>query len=124
MKGFRRPVAAAFAMSLCCWLAGGSTGSAQPAAPENKYNEQMLHLPPEQQAAKLADHLGVWCIGTQPFFMGMTKEGAAKGYAYWSVTCAGGQSYMIQITPAGQGAAIDCKSLKENGEGRECYKTF
>jgi hypothetical protein len=81
-------------------------------------------MSPQEQASKLADHLGVWCIGTNPFYMGITKSGRAQGYAYWSVTCAGGQSYMVQISPQGQGAAIDCKSLKEGGEGRECYKAF
>jgi len=105
----------------------GSTGAvAQTAAApsENHFNDELLGLPPQQRAAKLADHLGVWCIGTKPFFMGMTKDGAAKGYAYWSVTCAGGASYLIQITPEGQGAATDCRTLKQGGQGRECYKTF
>jgi hypothetical protein len=54
----------------------------------------------------------------------VTKTGKAKGYAYWSVTCAGANSYMIQISPEGQGAAVDCQMLKTQGEGRECYKTF
>jgi len=31
---------------------------------------------------------------------------------------------MIQIAPDGRGAAVDCKTLKANGEGRECYKAF
>jgi hypothetical protein len=105
-------------------LAGSTVGAAQVAGAENSYNDQLLRLPLQQRAAKLADHLGVWCIGTRPFFMGLTKDGAAKGYAYWSVTCAGGNSYMIQITPEGQGAAVDCRTLKEGGQGRECYKTF
>ena len=81
-------------------------------------------MPPADQAAKLAAHLGLGCIGIKPFFMGVTKTGQAKGYAYWSVTCAGANSYMIQISPNGQGAAVDCRMLKEQGEGRECYKTF
>jgi hypothetical protein len=84
----------------------------------------MQRLPPADQAAKLASHLGLGCIGIKPFFMGVTKTGQAKGYAYWSVTCAGANSYMIQISPNGQGAAVDCRMLKEQGEGRECYKTF
>jgi hypothetical protein len=124
MDRFKRSGALVFTVSLLCWLAGMTAGLAQSGSPENSYNEQLLHLSPQQQAAKLADHLGVWCIGTHPFYMGSTKEGAAKGYAYWNVTCAGGQSYMIQITPDGQGAAIDCKTLKDQGQGRECYKMF
>jgi hypothetical protein len=111
------------AVVVFCWAAGLTAVLAQAPA-ENRYNEELLHMSPQEQASKLADHLGVWCIGTRPFYMGMTKSGRAQGYAYWSVTCAGGQSYMVQITPQGQGAAIDCKSLKEAGEGRECYKAF
>jgi len=112
----------ALAAVLCYALAGLSAASAQPA--DNKYNDELLKLSPQEQAAKLAAHLGLWCIGTRPFLMGVTKAGPAKGYAYWSVECAGGQSYMIQISPNGQGAAVDCTTLKANGEGRECYKTF
>jgi hypothetical protein len=105
-------------------LAGSAIATAQPAAGDNSVNDQLLKLPPAEQAAKLADHLGVWCIGTRPFFMGVTKTGAAKGYAYWSLTCAGAKSYMIQLTPGGQGSALDCEILKQQGQGRECYKTF
>lgn len=123
MNRFGRSMAFVFAGALL-WLAGATAAPAQQAASDNTYNDQLRHLPLQQQAAKLADHLGVWCIGTRPFYMGSTKEGAAKGFAYWSVTCAGGQAYMVQIAPNGRGAAIDCKSLKEGGEGRECYKAF
>jgi len=105
--------------------AASTVGAAQVAAPENRFNDELMRLQPDEQAKRLADHLGVWCIGTKPFFMGITKTGKAKGYAYWSLTCAGTGSYMIQITPTGQGsAAIDCQMLKQQGEGRECYKAF
>jgi hypothetical protein len=117
----------AFAAAIFCCLLVTAVCMAQTAPPapgQNRANDELLRLPPQERAAKLADHLGVWCIGTNPFFMGMTKEGRAKGYAYWSVTCAGGASYMIQITPGGRGAAVDCRTLKQGGEGRECYKTF
>ena len=124
MSRFGRSGLAMLGGALLCWLAGGTAGHTQSDAADNKISEQLLHMSPQEQASKLADHLGVWCIGTRPFYMGMTKTGAAKGYAYWNVTCAGGQSYMIQLSPNGQGAAIDCKTLKEQGEGRECYKSF
>ena len=81
-------------------------------------------MKPEARAAKLAGFVGPTCIGTDPFLMGVTKSGRAKGYAYWSLKCAGAQSYMIQLTPAGMAAAVDCQTLKQNGEGRECFKTF
>jgi hypothetical protein len=126
----------AFAVAIFCCLLATAVCRAQTAPPlqaappvqtapdQNRFSDELQRLPPPERAAKLADHLGVWCIGTKPFFMGETKAGPAKGYAYWSVTCAGGAAYMIQITPNGQGAAIDCRTLKQGGEGRECYKTF
>jgi hypothetical protein len=114
------PLGAVFAAALC-GLAGPPVAAQTPG---NKYNDELLKLSPQEQAAKLAEHLGLWCIGTRPFLMGVTKTGPAKGYAYWSVECAGEKSYMIQISPDGRGAAIDCATLKANGEGRECYKTF
>jgi len=116
------PITTALAAALCYILAGVPVAVAQ--TTDNQYNDELLKLSPPEQAAKLAAHLGLWCIGTRPFLMGVTKTGPAKGYAYWNVECAGGQSYMIQIAPDGRGAAVDCRTLKENGEGRECYKAF
>jgi hypothetical protein len=122
------------AVALCC-LAASRFGAAQvipktaagdpkAAASGNPYNDELLRMTPEARAAKLASFLGAACIGTNPFLMGVTKEGRAKGYAYWSVQCAGDKAYMIQLTPEGHGAAVDCQTLKEGGEGRECYKAF
>ncbi len=56
--------------------------------------------------------------------MGVTASGRAKGYAYWSVGCQNGQSYVIQIRPDKKGTALvqDCKILR--GTGRECFKQF
>jgi hypothetical protein len=116
------PTRTALAGAVCYALVGLSVAAAQTA--DNPYNDELLRLSPQEQAAKLAAHLDLSCIGTRPFLMGVTKTGPAKGYAYWSVECAGGQSFMIQITPDGLGAAVDCKTLKANGEGRECYKAF
>ena len=126
MKRRQKSAARALAAWLFYGLAGATPGLAQvaPAPSDNPFNDQMLKLSTEQRAAALANHLGMWCIGVKPFYMGMTKGGAAKGYAYWSITCAGAQSYMIQIAPDGKGAAVDCATLKQGGEGRECYKTF
>jgi hypothetical protein len=121
----RSGVLAVVAVVLCC-VAWSGRGRAQvaPPASQNPYNDELLRLTPDQRAAKLADHLGLWCVGVNPFYMGMTKQGAAKGYAYWSITCAGTASYMVQITPDGAGAALDCRQLRAQGQGRECYKTF
>jgi hypothetical protein len=114
----------AVVLALLSTVVGSTFATAQTPPSLNKYNDELLKLSPQEQASKLAAHLGLWCIGTRPFLMGVTKDGPAKGYAYWSIECAGGQSYMIQIAPDGRGAAVDCRTLKENGEGRECYKAF
>jgi hypothetical protein len=118
---------AAFAAAIICSAglpAGAQVKPAVQSPAANVYNEELLHMSPEARAAKLATFLGQTCIGTKPFLMGVTREGPAKGYAYWSVECAGSGSFMIQLAPDGEGAAIDCKTLKENGQGRECYKAF
>jgi hypothetical protein len=112
------------AAAILAWLSAATLGAAQTAPGENKFNADLLKLAPDARAAKLAQYLGDFCIGTKPFAMGITKDGPAKGYAYWSLECAGGKSYAIQIAPDGKGAAIECSELKSQGEGRECYKTF
>jgi len=124
--------AAALAAALLCNAAGpiGAAGpstkapAATAALPYNFYNEELLKLTPEERAAKLAAYLGFWCIGSKPFLMGVTKSGPSAGFAYWSLECVGTNSYAIQIAPDGKGDAIECKALKTNGGGRECYKTF
>ena len=105
-------------------VAPGSTASAPVAPSENVYNDQLMQLTPEQRAARLARFIGGTCIGSSPFLMGVTKAGKAKGYAYWSLQCAGDTTYMIQLAPDGEVAAMDCTTLKQNGGGRECYKKF
>ena len=140
----RRGVSRAVMLLTAAWLCGsmGIADAAQPGkapapAPpatsksqpdlepnSNPYNEELLRMTPEARAAKLAGFLGAACIGTRPFLMGVTKTGRAKGYAYWSLECAGDKSYMIQLSPDGAGAAIDCATLKAAGKGRECFKTF
>lgn len=110
--------------AMLCGVAGIPVGLAQTASGLNPYSDGLLDLAAPQRAAKLAAYVGFSCIGTKPFLMGVTKEGPAKGYAYWSLTCAGDNKYMIQITPDGEGASTECSTLKQGGEGRECYKKF
>jgi|HubBroStandDraft_6_1064221.scaffolds.fasta_scaffold1391974_1 hypothetical protein len=121
---FDRRRAARLAMAIFCCVGGAMVAEAQPATITNKYNDELLKMSPPDQAAKLASYLGFFCVGTKPFYMGVTKAGPSAGYAYWSLECAGALSYAIQIAPSGKGEALDCNELKANGEGRECYKTF
>lgn len=112
------------AAALVILAISAASGIAQTARTDNPYSDELSRMSPEERASKLASFLGLWCIGTKPFYMGITKQGRGKGFAYWSITCAGAQSYMIQLQPNGTGEALDCRVLKAQGQGRECYKTF
>jgi hypothetical protein len=101
-------------------LAGGLP--TQAAAVKNNYSEQLLRLSPQEQAARLANFVGFWCVGAHPFLMGVTQRGTAAGYAYWSLECAGGESYAIQLDPHGEGNVTECHALQ--GSGRECFRKF
>jgi hypothetical protein len=114
----------AVAAAILCGLGGPIAGAAESLTLDNTYNNDLLKLTPDERAAKLAEYLGFWCVGTKPFFMGVTKSGPSQGYAYWSLECAGAKSYAIQIAPSGKGDAIECSALKTSGEGRECFKAF
>jgi hypothetical protein len=120
----RAQACAVFVAVVLHTLGGQPAGAAQAVSLSNPFNDDLLKLSPEDRAAKLAAYLGFWCIGSKPFLMGVTQSGPAMGYAYWSLECAGANSYVIQISPNGKGAAMECRILKENGDGRECYKTF
>lgn len=122
-SGRRAAHSAALAAVLIYAFAGATTGAAQTGF-ENPYNDELLKMAPADAAAKLAKYMGFFCIGTKPFFMGLTKSGPSRGFAYWSLECAGAKSYAIQIAPGGKAVAIECDVLKKNGEGRDCYKSF
>jgi hypothetical protein len=97
---------------LTAMAAGGSGNSA---------NDSLLAMSPEEQAQMLTKGIKD-CVGESPFPMGVTKTGKAKGYAYWSVRCKDGRSFVVQITPKSRAMATDCKALE--GTGKECFKKF
>ena len=107
-------------------LAGTAAGVAQhPAKPVNPVNDKLLKLAPAERAATLARAVGHWCIGTETFLMGVvTAAGRGKGNAYWSLRCADGSTWAVQIDPLAELTAIDCDSFKANGAGKECFKKF
>ena len=102
----------------------GNAANATAEPSGNPYNDQLARLPPTALAARLARFVGPACIGSDPFLMGVTKRGRAKGYAYWSLRCAGEGAFLIQVTPSGDIGAMDCQTFKQSAEGRECYKAF
>ena len=95
-----------------------------PPASVNKAHERLLKLPPAERAAMLARAVGHWCIGTDAFPMGVVTSGAGEGNAYWSLRCADGTAWAVQIDPFAEVTAIDCASFKAAGNGKECFKKF
>ena len=103
----------------------GNTATAQRAAKlANPASDKLEKLAPAERAGVLARAVGNWCIGTEAFLMGIEKAGAAKGNAYWSLRCADGKAWAVQIDPLAEITAIDCDAFKEVGAGKECFKKF
>jgi hypothetical protein len=90
----------------------------------NPRNDRLLALPEPQVAEALGKSFRRGCVGVEAFPMGVTASGRAKGYAYWSVRCKNGKSYVVQIPPNTRIAPIvaDCAALQ--GTGHECFKKF
>jgi hypothetical protein len=80
------------------------------AAPANSAHELLLSKSAVEQAVMLGKAVGNGCIGTTPFFMGIAESGSA----FWSVLCANGHSYVVQVSPdaVGTAAALECSQLK------------
>jgi hypothetical protein len=106
-------------------LTGAALGAArQPEHGINKVHDKLLTLSPPERAATLARVVGHWCVGTEAFPMGIVTAGNGEGNAYWSLRCADGSAWAVQIDPLAQVTAIDCEVFKENGAGKECFKKF
>ena len=96
----------------------------RPAESLNHANDELEALPPNEQAARLAHAIGHWCIGTEAFQMGLERQGRARGNAYWSLRCADGTSWAVQVDPRAGVTAIDCASFDESALGKACFKKF
>jgi len=107
-------------------LVGGTAAAAVRHQPKsgNPAHDKLLSLPPPERAADLARAVGHWCIGTEAFPMGVVADGPGAGNAYWSLRCADGSEWAVQIDRAARVVAIDCAVFKENGAGKECFKKF
>jgi hypothetical protein len=90
----------------------------------NPANEELMKLPPPERAEKLARSISKWCIGTEAFPMGVVGAGPGRGNAYWSLRCADGTSWAIQIDPQAGVTAIGCDELAAAAPGKECFKNF
>jgi hypothetical protein len=111
-------LAAGIAVVGAAWMPAGAAGTGNPR------NERLLAMTETQQAATLSNSFRHGCVGVAAFPMGVTATGRAKGYAYWSVRCKNGKSYVVQIPPNVKAPVIvaECKVLQ--GTGRECFKKF
>src|SRR5215216_4251304 len=80
------------------------------AAVGNPGHELLLTKSAAEQAAMLGKAVGNGCIGTTPFFMGIAEDGSAL----WSILCASGSSYIVNVSPDtfGTAKALECARLK------------
>src|SRR6185437_1761758 len=121
---FRVGWCAALAISAAL-IAGGACGAArQRSGPGNPANDKLMQVSPAERAATLARAVGNWCIGTEAFPMGVITSGTGEGNAYWSLRCADGSAWAVQIDPLAEVTAIDCDTFKADGAGKECFKKF
>lgn len=114
----------ALALAIVCF-AGAAAGAAKhPAGSVNPANDKLLSMKPAARAAVLAKAVGHWCIGTEAFLMGVSTSGRGAGNAYWSLRCADGSAWAVQIDPLAEVTAIDCAVFNAQAAGKECFKKF
>jgi fructose-1,6-bisphosphatase/inositol monophosphatase family enzyme len=105
-------------------IAAGGAGAERKVAPDNPANAKLLKMAPAERTAELARVVGHWCIGAEAFPMGMTRSGRAAGFAYWSLRCADGSAWAVQIDPLGEVTAMDCAHFNAAAAPKECFKKF
>ena len=114
------------APSLAAMLAAGAAAAAprHAANSPNPANDRLEKLTPAARVDELARAVGHWCIGTEAFLMGVVASGTGAGNAYWSLKCADGSAWAIQIDPLEEFTAITCDEYKAASAGKECFKKF
>lgn len=87
----------------------------------NAAQDMLIAYTESEQAAFLGMAVGEGCVGTQAFFMGMDH----KNDAFWSLRCADGQSYGVEIHPDSTGSTqvLECSILKAVA-GTDCFTKF
>jgi hypothetical protein len=115
---------AALAISAVLVAGGADSAPKHPPKSINPANDDLVKLSPPDQAARLARAVGNWCIGTEAFLMGLVTSGRGEGNAYWSLRCADGTAWAVQVDPLAEVTAIDCASFKDASVGKECFKKF
>jgi hypothetical protein len=83
-------------------------------------NERILSLPPTQQTKVIASIVGKGCQGTSIFYMGQA-EGTNNDNALWSIKCANGKSYIVEIKAGGGTGFLEC-SVLDTVHGTPCFQ--
>ena len=105
-------------------IVGAGWSGLQAAGSGNLRNDRLLAAPEARRAQALGNSFHRGCVGVEAFPMGVTASGRAKGYAYWSVRCKNGKSYVVQIPPNVKSPMIVAECSVLNGTGKECFKKF
>ena len=93
------------------------------AAAQNRANDYLLSVGETVRATALARAIGEGCVGVKPFYMGIGKTGINENKAFWSLLCADGRSFSVQVNPDGNGTVLTCGALEAMGGG-PCFRRF
>lgn len=93
------------------------------ASAANRANDYLLSVDPPTQATTLAGSVGENCKGKTAFYMGIGKSGFSKDKAFWSLRCADGREFMVQVNPDGTSNVMECAILKAVNAGT-CFEKF
>ncbi len=104
-------------------LLGIAVLSSATARAANGANDYLLSVPPKVQASTLAKAVGENCRGQTAFYEGIGRTGLSEGKGFWSVRCADGRSFSVQVNPDGTSLVLECAVLKALNAGT-CFKKF
>jgi len=90
-------------------------------ASKNGANDYLLSQSPSGQAALLGKVVGRGCVGKSVFYMGMGPTKGTRSQAFWSVKCANGATYAVEVNPDGTNQALECTAFAINNVGK-CFK--
>jgi hypothetical protein len=87
----------------------------------NVAQDRLATFVDSEQAAFLGAAVEEGCAGTRAYFMGMDRENDA----FWSIGCASGESYSVEILPDSTGSTrvLECSVLKAVA-GMRCFTKF
>ena len=91
------------------------------AAAVNRANEYLQKQSPAGQASLLGKAVRLNCTGKTAFFMGMGTKAGDEALAFWSVKCANGNTYAVEVAPNGTSMSMQCSAFAANNVG-QCFK--